>query len=125
MSSESTPRTRICIIHNPAAGRNAGRFLDACLEELRGLRVEFELMSTQAPGHATSLAQWAVKKSGFDAVAVAGGDGTLNEAANGLTGQTVPMGILPVGTANVLAGEIGLRRSPRIVARTLAFGPAG
>lgn len=60
----------------------------------------------------------------FDLVAVAGGDGTINEAANGLAsgGSGLPLGIVPLGTANVLAHEIGMPFSPEGIARVLAEG---
>ena len=58
---------------------------------------------------------------------VAGGDGTINEAVNGLTGagtQPPPLAVLPLGTANALASEIGLDLSPERTARTIAMGRA-
>ena len=54
----------------------------------------------------------------------AGGDGTINEVANGLWGAETPLGIIPLGTVNLLAMEMGLHKDPEQVARTLAFGPA-
>ncbi|MEA3213775.1 MAG: hypothetical protein QOE70_6832 [Chthoniobacter sp.] len=62
---------------------------------------------TAAPGDARALAQWAVEK-GFRAVVAAGGDGTINEVVNGLAGSDVTLGVLPVGTMNVFAAELGL-----------------
>jgi YegS/Rv2252/BmrU family lipid kinase len=58
-----------------------------------------------------------------DVIAVAGGDGTINEVVNGLAGSSVALGVIPLGTANVLADEIGLKRAPGDVARVLAEGP--
>jgi diacylglycerol kinase (ATP) len=65
------------------------------------------LMPTSAPGDATRMAREAVA-SGADLIMVLGGDGTINEAVNGMVHSTVPLGILPAGTANVLAMELGL-----------------
>ena len=62
---------------------------------------------TSAPGDARALAAWAVEK-GFRAVVAAGGDGTINEVVNGLAGSDVTLGVLPVGTMNVFAAELGL-----------------
>jgi YegS/Rv2252/BmrU family lipid kinase len=64
-------------------------------------------MPTARAGHATELAAQAVR-DGADVVLAIGGDGTINEVANGMIGGTVPLGILPAGTANVLSMEIGL-----------------
>lgn len=69
-----------------------------------------ELTPTAAAGHATELARAAVA-AGADLVLVLGGDGTINEVANGLIPSRVPLGILPGGTANVLANELGLGNS--------------
>ncbi len=65
------------------------------------------VLATDAAGHATELARDAVEQ-GADLVLVLGGDGTINEAANGLAYSGVPLGVLPAGTANVLAMELGL-----------------
>lgn len=62
---------------------------------------------TSAPGDATRLAREAVE-SGAEVVLVAGGDGTINEALNGLMGSGVILGALPGGTANVLCRELGI-----------------
>jgi YegS/Rv2252/BmrU family lipid kinase len=64
-------------------------------------------MPTEEAGHATELAQSAVAE-GADLVLVLGGDGTINEVVNGLAYSDVPLGVLPGGTANVLAMELGL-----------------
>ncbi|HJU33017.1 MAG TPA: diacylglycerol kinase family protein, partial [Hyphomicrobiaceae bacterium] len=59
----------------------------------------------------------------YDAVVAAGGDGTIRQAAIALIGSPMPLGIIPVGTGNVLAHEIGLARTPSAVADTLLRGP--
>jgi diacylglycerol kinase (ATP) len=85
------------------------------------------VVATDAAGHATLLARQAAEQ-GADLVLVLGGDGTVNEVANGLAYSDVALGVLPAGTANVLAMELGLgshinsatqrlsRASPRRVA---------
>lgn len=65
------------------------------------------IFPTDAAGHATSLAREAAAL-GADLALVLGGDGTVNEVANGLAGSGIPMAVLPAGTANVLAVELGL-----------------
>ena len=69
------------------------------------------LAETSRRGHATRLAQGAAA-DGLDAVVVLGGDGTLNEAANGLAGSSCALGVLPGGSTNVFARTIGLVNDP-------------
>jgi len=59
----------------------------------------------------------------YDAIVVAGGDGTIRAAAAGLSGTDVPLAIIPCGTANVLAQEIGLKATPELVCQMLRNGP--
>jgi len=72
---------------------------------------EVTLAETSRRGHATRLAQGAAAK-GMDAVVVLGGDGTLNEAANGLAGTYCALGVLPGGSTNVFARTIGMTNDP-------------
>ena len=85
---------RILVIFNPAA-RHAKRLMTR--------REGVTFAPTQGPGDATRIAAAA---RDYDLVVAAGGDGTINEVVNGLTG--VPLGVLPLGTANVFAKELGL-----------------
>lgn len=116
------PRRRLLVILNPAAGqRHQGR-LRATLERLEALGCAVTLRETTRPGEASELAR-AADPGAFDAVVAAGGDGTINEVINGLISVKLPLGLLPLGTANVLASEIGLGLAPERVARSLAEGP--
>jgi len=72
---------------------------------------DVETATTSRRGHATRLAQSAAAE-GLDAVVVLGGDGTLNEAANGLAGSTTALGVLPGGSTNVFARTIGMTNDP-------------
>ena len=72
---------------------------------------QVELIETSRRGHATRLAQGAAAE-GRDVVVVLGGDGTLNEAANGLAGSDTAMGVLPGGSTNVFARTLGLPNDP-------------
>src|SRR5215212_12105618 len=69
------------------------------------------LAETSRRGHATRLAQGAAA-AGTEVVVVLGGDGTLNEAANGLAGSKTALGVLPGGSTNVFARTIGMTNSP-------------
>jgi diacylglycerol kinase (ATP) len=105
------------LIYNPAAGklrRDPARILQRTTEALsraslapNGGSHALKLMPTSAPGDATHMARAAIA-SGADLILVLGGDGTINEAVNGMVHSSVPLGILPAGTANVLAMELGL-----------------
>ena len=111
------------VIYNPTAGRRRAHRLWRVLDHLvvNGVRLEFA--ETQYPAHATELARQALL-SGKKIVVAAGGDGTIAEVAAGLSGGDAQLGIIPLGTANVLAAELGLPRAARDIAASLAFGRA-
>jgi YegS/Rv2252/BmrU family lipid kinase len=84
---------------------------------LERVNIRPRLAPTSGPGDATRIAHDAVN-AGADLILVLGGDGTINEAVNGMIHSQVPLGILPAGTANVLAMELGLgSRLERAIAR--------
>lgn len=98
------------IIHNPLAGsrrRRRAQQLDAARQILASADIEAELQATTGSGTATALARRAVEQERH-LVIVCGGDGTVNEVVNGLAGSQVPLAVLPAGTANVLAKELGI-----------------
>jgi diacylglycerol kinase (ATP) len=110
------------LIYNPIAGRRPAkreREVRQASAVLRDAGVEVELASTTRPGMAEGLARSAVAR-GVDLVLVCGGDGTINEVINGLALSQIPLGILPGGTANILARELRLPQSPLRAARQLA-----
>ena len=80
-----------------------------------------ELVATTGPGDATRISADAARQ-GVSDVIVAGGDGTINEALQGLVGTSARLGILPRGTANVLAGELGLPLDCRRAAGVISAG---
>lgn len=109
------------MIHNPAAGRrNRGRF-DRVVRLIRDSGAELELRPTAARGDAEAFAREAAAGP-FDAILAAGGDGTINEVINGLAGSAMPLGIVPLGTANVLAIELGLAIGPESIAEAILRG---
>jgi diacylglycerol kinase (ATP) len=109
------------VIFNPAAGRRRASALWRVLDLLSASGVRLELAETQHAGHATILAREAAA-AGVPLVVAAGGDGTIAEVANGLAGSAARLGVIPLGTANVLAHELHLPFAPRAVAAALAFG---
>jgi YegS/Rv2252/BmrU family lipid kinase len=80
-----------------------GRITDACAAHDVECTIEF----TRAHGHATELAREGVAKN-FDRIVAVGGDGTVNEVAQGLVGTAVPMGIIPKGSGNGLGRHLGI-----------------
>ena len=113
---------RAALIYNPIAGRRPvkrEREIRRAVAVLREAGVETELIPTERPAMAQELAQKAAA-SGADAVLACGGDGTINEVINGLSPSHVPLGILPGGTANILARELGLPLDPVRAAAELA-----
>lgn len=112
-----TPRS-VSIIYNPVAGWRRRGMLNTVVEALdaRGMRVS--VAGTTGPGNATDLALRAVA-DGAEAIVAAGGDGTIAEVVAGMIGSGIPLGIVPMGTANVLAGELRLPRRPEAVARVI------
>ncbi|PKP68158.1 MAG: lipid kinase, partial [Alphaproteobacteria bacterium HGW-Alphaproteobacteria-5] len=117
-------RRFIHIILNPVAGRRKRHLLDDVVGRLRAAGADVTIELTEAAGHATQLARAAARAGHADVIVAAGGDGTINEVARGLLGQGVPLGIVPLGTANVLAIEIGLPQRAEDVASMLLGGPA-
>ena len=105
---ESFPGTkpRMLLIVNPFATTVSGRLKNLVVYALRG-RYDIEAVETQRPNHATELTRQAVGE-GFDVVVSFGGDGTLNEAANGLVGTDVPLSVLPGGSTNVVCRMLGI-----------------
>lgn len=117
-------RRSIHIILNPVAGARRSGLLHAVVERLRRAGAEVVVEETTGPGDATLLAQRAAMRAEADVVVAAGGDGTINEVARGLLGYSIPLGIIPLGTANVLALELGLHPRAGDIADMLLTGPA-
>lgn len=110
------------MIFNPAAGKTRRTKLDAVVNATAALGCMVRVVETTAPGHGEVLAREAALDQ-WDVIAAGGGDGTVNEVINGIKGKAIALGVIPLGTANVLADEIGLDRGVDSVARALALGP--
>jgi diacylglycerol kinase (ATP) len=100
-------RDAVLIVNPQAGGGRKMRHLDEARRIFHKAGIETELHNTTGPGDATVLARQAVAQS-RQLVIVCGGDGTVNEAVNGLARTQVPLSVLPAGTANVLAKELSL-----------------
>jgi YegS/Rv2252/BmrU family lipid kinase len=100
------------VIFNPVARGDKSRRLRAFLEQRVGEDSRLTLLPTTRAGEATRLAAQAVA-DGASLVVAAGGDGTINEVVNGIAGHDVTLGVLPLGTVNVLARELGIPLSLR------------
>lgn len=113
---------RATLIYNPVAGRRparrAGEIREAA-EVLRGAGIDLDVVPTECAGSAAGLAQGAMHR-GAEAIYVCGGDGTINEVVNGLAPGGCALGILPGGTANIAAKDLGLPHDPVAAARALA-----
>jgi YegS/Rv2252/BmrU family lipid kinase len=93
---------RICIIVNPAA-----RGAKGSIERLKRLNRNVVIRTTKGPGDAEAQTERAVEQ-GYTTLVAAGGDGTINEVVNGIGSAHVALGILPMGTVNVVAMELGI-----------------
>jgi diacylglycerol kinase family enzyme len=94
------------IIVNPYAATVSDRLRHLVVYALQG-RYEVDAVDTEARGHATEICREAAHE-GYDVVVAFGGDGTVNEAANGLLGSSTPLCCLPGGSANVFGRMIGI-----------------
>jgi diacylglycerol kinase (ATP) len=100
-------KSLVVLVSNPVAKKTSERKIDLACRFLESKGWEVEKLFTKQKGDAEILAKNALEKSPALVVA-AGGDGTFNEVMNGLAGSEIPMGILPLGTTNVLAKELGI-----------------
>lgn len=116
-------RRRFCLIVNPGAGLQHRALVDHVVERLRGSGAEVSIHRLAQFTAVREATREALLSGRFDAIVAAGGDGTIRQAAAELVGSPVPLGIIPAGTANVLAHEIGLKATPRAVAGMLLDGP--
>lgn len=117
---------RLAVIYNPAAGLRQRRTYTGIVEQLKLDGCEVLEMPTRHAGHGEEIARQ-LTPDVCDWVVAAGGDGTVNEVANGLLanasgGRTLPLALLPLGTANVLARELGVLRGKRATAECIRGG---
>ena len=112
---------RVVLIENPVSGQHSARRPEEIREALAVLRkagVEAELHEARGRGDAGSFAHQAVM-DGCDTILACGGDGTVHEILQSIVGSGVALGVIPFGTANALAADLGLIASPAEVVRIL------
>ena len=109
---------KIAIIYNPNAGSAKIKKLLKIKERL-SLKSSVTIYDTQKPGDATSIAKRECKN--FDIIVAAGGDGTINEVINGIDINT-KLGIIPLGTANILAIEAGIKNDIKSICKSIEKG---
>lgn len=102
------PKRRMLVIVNPYATTVSDRLKNLVVYALQS-RYEVEAVDTEAKLHATELCREAADE-GYELVVAFGGDGTVNEAANGLVGTDVPLTCLPGGSTNVFCRSLGIPR---------------
>src|SRR5881398_1122748 len=112
---------RALLIANPAAARTDARAVTAVRDTLRRGGWSVEVLATGQPGDARRFAREA-RDAGFDALVCYGGDGTAMEIAAGAVGSGIPLGLVPGGTGNLLAGNLRLPRDPAAAARVILGG---
>jgi diacylglycerol kinase family enzyme len=104
--ASTKPSKRMLVIVNPYATTVSDKLKHLVVYALQG-RYQVDSVETQARNHATELCREAARE-GYDVVCAFGGDGTVNEAANGLAGSDTPLTCLPGGSANVFARILGI-----------------
>ena len=116
-------RVKASLIYNPRSGRGKPKatVLPRVLSRLEQAGMEVTPQPTERTGHATELAKHAAA-SGLEVAIAWGGDGTLNEVACGLLGTSTALGVLPGGTVNVFAREVGIPLKLEGALETLALG---
>ena len=103
---DRTPKKRMLVIVNPYATTVSDRLKNLVVYALES-RYAVEAVDTEKPDHATQICREAASE-GYDVVVAFGGDGTVNEAANGLAGSSTPLTCLPGGATNVYCRTLGI-----------------
>ncbi len=110
--------THALLITNPAAARTDARAVAAIRDTLRGGGWTVDVLATHAAGDARRFAEQA-KGQGIDVLVCYGGDGTAMQIAGAVAHTGIPLGLVPGGTGNLLAGNLRLPRHPAEAARAL------
>ncbi|NJO33659.1 MAG: hypothetical protein HC869_11475 [Rhodospirillales bacterium] len=117
-------RRRFFVIDNTTSGYGGRGLAARVLGLLRASGARVDSCGDAGKDAVRARAVEAVRNGTYDAVVAVGGDGTIRHVASTVAGTDVPLGIIPLGTGNVLAHEIGLGREPKALAAALLSGPA-
>ena len=112
---------RVALLYNPVSGQYSARRtagIQDALDVMRSAGIETAEFETNGAGSGSALAQQAID-AGCDAIIACGGDGTVHEIVQSLVGTDVALGVIPLGTANALASDLGLLGPPAKVTRSL------
>ncbi len=109
---------RALLIFNPAASRADPEVVRSICRVFGRHGWTIDVAGTSRPGNADELAREGVE-DGVDTVVVYGGDGTAMQAISAVVGHEVPVGVIPAGTGNLLAGNLGLPRKPEVAAQVI------
>ncbi len=113
--------SRALLIFNPVAARTDTRAVSSVIRVFTKEGWALDVAGTNQPGHAEDLARQGVDDA-VDLIAVYGGDGTTMQAIKGVVGSEVPVGLIPGGTGNLLAGNLKLPRNPKRAAKVAMRG---
>ena len=112
---------RALLIHNPAAARTGPEVVESICDVFQAEGWTIDAAGTTKTGDAVGLARQGVV-DGVDVVAVYGGDGTMMQVVSGMLGSGVPLGVIPGGTGNLLAGNLRLPKKPAEAAYAIMRG---
>lgn len=116
-------RRRFALVYNATSGVARPRLLDGVVLALKQAGAEVFQLGARTAAEASARVREAAQSAAADAVIAAGGDGTFRAVAAGAAGTALPVGIVPLGTGNVIAHELGLPRSRAQIASILHSGP--
>jgi diacylglycerol kinase (ATP) len=111
---------KFLFIYNPNAGSGENPFKAEVLEKRINFPFDYQYILTRAPRHATQIVE--TEKNNFDSFIAIGGDGTVNEVGKALIHSNKIMGIIPTGSGNGLARELGIKKSPLMALNLLIHG---
>ena len=115
-------KKKICIIINPISGTSSKARIPGLVEKMFEPDLfEIEIIKTEFAGHATGLTQKALDDH-FDYIVAAGGDGTVNEVARTMIHSDAAMGIIPLGSGNGLARDLGISMDVKKAIETIVAG---